>query len=100
MQEKRHIRNVKIFIMTIILAASLCFTTTSFAAPKKKPAKGKSTKGKSSKSRGKSGKSSSKRGRSSRGTASRSSKGGKKVAVRDSHGRVKRDRHGRVIYAR
>ena len=102
MNEKRHIRNIKFFVLAVMLVASLCVTSTSFAAPKKKPAKGKSSKGKSSKSRGRAtrGKSTARRGRNSRSTASRSSRGGKLVPVRDSRGRVKRDRHGRVMYAR
>ncbi len=103
MKEKRHIRNLKIFMMTVMLAVSLCVTTTSFAAPKKKPQKGKAAKGKASKSRGRAtrGKASkSRRGRGGRTTASRSSRGGKLVPVRDSRGRVKRDRRGRIMYAR
>jgi len=106
MKEKRHIRNIKIFLMTVILAAGLCVTTTVFAAPKKKPAKGKSSRGKASKSRGRATRgrggraSASRRGRGGRATASRGGRGGKLVPVRDSRGRVKRDRRGRIMYAR
>ena len=99
MKEKRHIHNIKIFLLAIVLMAGLGVTITTFAAPKKKPAKGKSSKGKSKgrATRGKGGKSNVRRSKSGRSTSSRSS--GKRVPVRDSHGRVKRDKHGRVMYA-
>src|SRR5882724_12700972 len=109
MQEKRRIRNIKILLMTFILVAGLCVSTTSYAAPKKKPTKGRSAKGRSGKSRGRAtrgrGGRASRYSRGGRSTTSRSSRGGssrggKLVPARDSRGRVKRDRRGRIMYAR
>ncbi|HZS48641.1 MAG TPA: peptidoglycan-binding domain-containing protein [Blastocatellia bacterium] len=110
MKQSRIYRKVALFVFSFILILALASPGT--FAKAKHPSRSRGSRGRASRSRGRGGRSA-RGGRSSRGgrvvyrrihgrtvAVHTGGGGGRLVPLRDSRGRVKRDRRGRIMYAR